>query len=121
MCSGLSTTLATINELYVIFDHMVELWEDYIPWRRLLQQIPGVKTLRTRGVNSDYCMSLVPFSIKITKNPMMSFSFLPVLEEIELDEYLLSTLESQRASFSSHLSLRANEKVAQSEFSTGSS
>jgi hypothetical protein len=96
MCSALSTTLSTINELYVIFDHMADLWEDYIPWRRLLQHLTGVKTLRTRGVNSDYVARTLLHQDH--EEPDDVLSFLPVLEEIELDKHVLSTLESQRAS-----------------------
>ena len=99
MCSGLCTKLATINELYVIFDHMAELWEEYIPWRRwrsLLQQFPGVKTLRTRGINSDYVARTLLH--RNHEEPDDVLSFLPVLEEIELDKHVFSTLESQRAS-----------------------
>jgi hypothetical protein len=93
ICSGLSTTkLTSINELYVIFDHMAELWEDYIPWRSLLQQFPYVKTLRTRGVNSDYVARTLLH--QNAEEPDEVLSFLPVLEEIELDKYVFSTLES---------------------------
>ena len=96
MCSGLSTTLSTINELYVIFDYMAEVWEDYIPWRSLLQQFPGVKTLRTRGVNSDYVARTLLHQNHEELDDALSF--LPILEAIELDKYLFSTLESRRAS-----------------------
>jgi hypothetical protein len=120
MCSALSTTLSTINELYVIFDHMADLWEDYIPWRRLLQYFPGVKTLRTRGANSDYVARTLFHQDH--EEPDDILSFLPVLEEIELDKYVLSRVNVHPSwRFSSHLSLRANKKAARSEFLTASS
>jgi hypothetical protein len=99
ICNGLSTKLATINELYVIFDHMADLWEDCFPlgrWCSLLQQFPGVKTLRTRGVDSDYVARTLLHQNHEEPNDVLSF--LPVLEEIELDKYVFSTLKSQRAS-----------------------
>jgi hypothetical protein len=89
MCGRLSTKLTTINELYVIFDHMAELWEDYIPWRCLLQQFPSVKILRTRGVNSGYVARTLLHQNH--EEPGDVLSLLPVLEEIELDKHVFST------------------------------
>ena len=99
LCGELPTKLATINELYVIFDHMADLWEVYFPWERwrsLFQQFSGVKTLRTRGLDSDYVARTLLHQNH--EEPDDVLTFLPVLEEIELDKFGLLTLKSKRTS-----------------------
>ena len=58
ICDAVSTRLATVQELCVSFEKKIagvtiaSIWEDLIPWCRLLRKFPCVKALRTEGINN---------------------------------------------------------------------
>jgi hypothetical protein len=84
LSAAISTTLATVEELHVTFEGAsTDVWEDLIPWRRFLQQLPSVKVLRAEGKNS-YCIARI--LLQGHEDPDDDVAFLPALEEIELEE-----------------------------------
>ena len=93
--SALSARFTTMEELRVTFDTTdADVWENFIPWRRFLQQIPNIKALRTEGGKNDWIARIL---LQDHKGPDDdALAFLPVLEEIELVENTLLTDESQR-------------------------
>ena len=96
MSGVLSTTLATVEELHLSFDKAsTDVWEDLIPWRRswrkFLQQFPSVKVLRTEDKNNCFARIL----LQGYKEPDDDVTFLPALEEIELDKNSSEIDESQ--------------------------
>ena len=84
LSAAISTTLATVEELHVTFEGTsTDVWEDLIPWRRFLQQLPSVKVLRAEGKN-NYCIARI--LLQGHEDPDDDVAFLPALEEIELEE-----------------------------------
>ncbi|KAF8473650.1 hypothetical protein DFH94DRAFT_137259 [Russula ochroleuca] len=106
--SALSTRLTAVEELRVTFDEAdANVWEDFIPWRRFLQQFSSVKALRTEGANNFYIARTL---LQDHEEPGCDLAFLPALEEIELGKNSMSTPESQRglelAAFEPFVSVR---------------
>jgi hypothetical protein len=99
ICDAVSTRLATVQELCVIFDKRAsgataaEIWENFMPWRRLLRKFPGVKTLRTEDANN---YSIARSLLQDDEEPDDDLDFMPALKEIELGKNSSSTDESQR-------------------------
>ena len=81
----LSRRLTMVEELCVMLSDMgVSVWEDSFPWRRFLQQFPGVKTLRIQGANNCIARAL----LQDNEEPNDDLVILPALEEIVLDKVL---------------------------------
>jgi hypothetical protein len=79
MCSALSAELATVEELFLIFDSGAAQYWDTIPWRQLLRLFFSVKVLKMRNGNTlDLASCLQP------NDGSPTLGVLPVLEEIEL-------------------------------------
>jgi hypothetical protein len=108
MSRSLPTRLTTVEELRVTFDKAdADFWEDFIPWRRFLQQFPGVKVLRTEGANNYHIARTL---LQDNEEPDGDLDFLPSLEEIELGTNSSLTPESQHgpelAAFEPFISVR---------------
>lgn len=90
----LSTRLTTVEALRISFDSTVVQSTTRIPWRRLYQQFPGVKTLHAEGTNSTH--SIVRTLLHQVPGEPNDLPLLPSLEEIDLGT--APVYESQRKS-----------------------
>ena len=90
----LSTRLTTVEALRISFDSTVVQSTTRIPWRRLYQQFPGVKTLQPEGTNSTH--SIVRTVLHQVPGEPNDLPLLPSLEEIDLGT--APVYESQRKS-----------------------
>ena len=83
MSSALSTKFATVEELWITFqvnDISDDLSANVVAWRRFLQQLPSVKTIKTVGAD-NYSIARI---LHGDHGKPDELSFLPVLEEIDL-------------------------------------
>jgi hypothetical protein len=102
LCDALSTKLPAVEELRVTFGFAMMAAEDYLLWRWIYGQFPGVKVFRIDGalsvksweVNEDYDF-LAPTFLRDNERPAVALAFLPALEEIQLGQGWLWTPESQ--------------------------
>ena len=80
LSGALSTKLTTVEKLHVFFG---TAWvsEDYTLWRRLYQQFPSVKALRTEGTDNIYHMGC---TLRRDHGQSIDCAILPALEEIDL-------------------------------------
>jgi hypothetical protein len=91
MSSALSMKFTTVEELRIGFDITDEhLSENFVAWRRFLQQFRNVKTIQTEGAD-NYSMARI---LHQDHGKPDELSFLPVLEEIDLGQQPFE--ESQR-------------------------
>ena len=105
LCDALSTKLPAVEELRVIFGFAMMAAEDYLLWRRLYGQFPGVKVIRIDGalsikswvVNADYNF-LAPTFLRDDEEPAAALAFLPALEEIQLGKGMPLAPQSQSES-----------------------
>jgi hypothetical protein len=94
--------LPAVEELRVIFGFAMMAAEDYLLWRRLYGQFPGVKVFRIDGalsikswvVNADYNF-LAPTFLRDDEGPAAALVFLPALEEIQLGKGMPFAPQSQ--------------------------
>ena len=91
MSSALSMKFTTVEELRIVFDITDDdLSENFVAWRRFLQQFRSVKTIQTECAD-NYSMARI---LHQDHGKPDELSFLPVLEEIDLGQQPFG--ESQR-------------------------
>jgi hypothetical protein len=107
MSSALSTRLATIEELRVIFNWpAADASDDVVPWLRILKHFPNVRALRLEGSTYDYMARTLHQSHEGPNDLVL----LPALEEIQLGKNFRFTHEihsvHQLAAFQPFVSTR---------------
>jgi hypothetical protein len=108
MSAALSMKFTTVEELRFALDGTYDnVFENFITWRRFLQQFPsvkGLKAIRTKGADNYHIARILN---QDHGNPD-ELSFLPVLEEIDLGEKPIdeSQCRSQLAAFEPFVSAR---------------
>ncbi|KAH9995115.1 hypothetical protein BJV77DRAFT_1157980 [Russula vinacea] len=92
MSGVLSAMLPTVGELHITFDDSPVNWVRDILWRWFLQQFPNLKTLRTEGKK---IYGFARSFLQDQEEPVDDSTFLPSLEQIELDKNPLLTNEGR--------------------------